>query len=184
MIANYNRTKLINVILFFAKNTNFCGVTKLFKLLYFLDFGHYQDTGRSVTGLEYFAWKMGPVPVTLYEEIECPDPDIAEKVTFEPVKTKFEKPMMLASAKAEFDPSHFSKREIRLLKMLAKQYKNSKSDEMIEATHLENLPWNQVYNIENKRQEKIPYEYALRKAEKDIIKYMISENEEILDNYK
>ena len=184
MIVNYNRTKLINAILYFAKNTNFCGTTKLFKLLYFLDFEHYQETGRSVTGLEYFAWKMGPVPVTLYEEIECPDPDIAEKISFEPIKTKFEKPMMLATAKAKFDPSHFSKRELRILENLAKQHKDSKADEIIEVTHLENLPWNQVYNIEKKKQQKIPYDYVLRKAEKEMMRHMISENEEILDNYK
>jgi len=38
------------------------GKTKLFKLLYLLDFHHFRETGRSVTGLEYRAWKHGPVP--------------------------------------------------------------------------------------------------------------------------
>jgi uncharacterized phage-associated protein len=48
---------------FFAANTKYCGVTKLCKLLYFLDFIHYRQTGRTVTGLEYRAWPKGPVPV-------------------------------------------------------------------------------------------------------------------------
>ncbi|MFC1858011.1 Panacea domain-containing protein [Thermodesulfobacteriota bacterium] len=39
------------------------------KLLYFLDFIHFKHTGKSVTGLDYYAWQMGPVPRDLYEEI-------------------------------------------------------------------------------------------------------------------
>jgi len=35
---------------------------KLFKLLYFLDFVHFKNYGTTVTGMEYSAWKMGPVP--------------------------------------------------------------------------------------------------------------------------
>jgi hypothetical protein len=27
-----------------------------------VDFTHFRETGRSVTGLDYQAWKMGPVP--------------------------------------------------------------------------------------------------------------------------
>lgn len=184
MITNYDREKLINVIIYFSQKTKFCGITKLFKLLYFLDFEHFKDTGRSVTGLYYFAWKMGPVPVTLYEEIECPEPDLAEKISFEPVKTKFSKSMLLASSKAKFDNSHFTKRELILLENLAKQYKDTRSDEMIEATHLENLPWHQVYNIQGKKFQIIPYEYAIRKSEQGLMKHIISENDEITSNYK
>ncbi|HEV7681080.1 MAG TPA: Panacea domain-containing protein [Pyrinomonadaceae bacterium] len=55
-------------------------MTKLFKLLYFLDFEHYKKTGRSVTGLKYFAWPMGPVPVSLKDEISHPEEYLKEKV--------------------------------------------------------------------------------------------------------
>ncbi|EQD73859.1 hypothetical protein B1A_04740, partial [mine drainage metagenome] len=63
MLISHEREKLINAIIFFAIHTRFLGKTKLFKLLYFLDFEHHKETGRSVTGMDYFAWKMGPVPV-------------------------------------------------------------------------------------------------------------------------
>ncbi|RNI24032.1 type II toxin-antitoxin system antitoxin SocA domain-containing protein [Rufibacter latericius] len=36
--------------------------TKLNKLLFYADFGHYKRTGRSLTGLEYRAIQYGPVP--------------------------------------------------------------------------------------------------------------------------
>ena len=32
------------------------------KLLYFLDFMHFKQTDKSVTGQDYFAWMTGPVP--------------------------------------------------------------------------------------------------------------------------
>ena len=83
MLELYNRDKLINSIIYLVNNVSHCGKVKLFKLLYFLDFEHYNQTGRSVTGMEYFAWKMGPVPTELYEEIEAPEPDMAEILRFE-----------------------------------------------------------------------------------------------------
>src|SRR3990172_2038157 len=42
MLLSHEREKLINAIIFFADNTRFLGKTKLCKLLYFLDFGHFK----------------------------------------------------------------------------------------------------------------------------------------------
>ena len=57
-----------------------CGKIKLFKLLYLLDFEHFRQTGKSATGLEYQAWKFGPVPIELMEEWEDLAPDLASLV--------------------------------------------------------------------------------------------------------
>jgi len=70
LLRNHQREKLINVMVYFAQNTQKCGKVKLFKLMYFLDFEHYKQIGRSVTGLNYYAWPMGPVPVDLYAEFD------------------------------------------------------------------------------------------------------------------
>jgi hypothetical protein len=59
MIVTHHREKLINAIIYLADHTRYCGKTKLLKLLYFLDFSHFKQTGKSVTGLDYFAWQMG-----------------------------------------------------------------------------------------------------------------------------
>ncbi len=184
MLTNYDREKLINAILYFAEHTKNCGKTKLFKLLYFLDFEHYKQTGRSVTGLEYYAWKMGPVPVALMDEIQMPEPDLAEKISFKIIPTKFNNDMVLFEPKSEFDPSHFTKRELRLLQDLASRYETSKADDMVEVTHLETLPWHRVFMEEGKRQAKIPYEYAMKPEEAEAIQAISKENEEIEQNYK
>ena len=70
MPNNQAREKLIQAIVYFASRTKYCGKIKLFKLLYLFDFEHFQQTGKSVTGFEYQAWKFGPVPVDLMEEWE------------------------------------------------------------------------------------------------------------------
>ena len=80
MLISHNREKLINAAIYFADNTQHCGKIKLIKLLYLLDFEHYRQTGIPVTGLEYRAMKMGPVPMALFEEWEALEPDFAEAI--------------------------------------------------------------------------------------------------------
>ena len=109
---------------------------------------------------------------------------MADNISFEFVKTRFDNPMRRATPKTAFDPSNFSKRELKILNDLAKKYFESKSDQMIEETHFENLPWHQVYNVNNKKRSKIPYGLALKKSEVSLMKHMISEYEEIHENYK
>ena len=184
MLRNHDRAKLINAIVYFAKNTNFCGKTKLFKLLYLLDFGHFRDIGRSVTGLEYYAWENGPVPKVLYNEMRATKRDLREKISVDSIKTQHENPLMLTSAKINFDPSHFTKRELRLLRDLSQQFKNHKANEISEMTHFENQPWHTVFYKEDGQNKKIPYEYVLRENEKESIKHVIAEDREMLNNYR
>ncbi len=185
MITSHTREKLINAIVYFAANTRKCGKTKLFKLLYFLDFEHFRATGRSVTGLEYYAWPMGPVPRSLNKEVKKPDPDFAEKVSVRKVRTlRGGRPMELIEPKVAFDPSHFSKREMQLLKRLCAEYEHSLASEMVEKSHLETLPWHRVFQVERRSKALIPYDYALRKGEEDMVRFMAAENQEMLDNYK
>lgn len=186
MIIDHNREKLINAIAFFVTNTKHCGVTKLFKLLYFLDFEHYRITGRSVTGLDYYAWPMGPVPRSLKDEIDGGEPqsDFEESISVQEKSTKGGKKFKKIEAKVSFDPSCFSNREIGILRELASEYFESNADEMIEATHLERLPWHQVYEVEKRKQQLIPYELAARKDETELIRCMAQERQEIITNYK
>ncbi|CAN2525464.1 Panacea domain-containing protein [Burkholderia pseudomallei] len=81
MLTNHERQKLVEAVLYFATNVKKLGKVKLFKLLYFLDFEHFRDTGRSVTGMDYVAWKMGPVPEVLYSELSALDTAAGEWFT-------------------------------------------------------------------------------------------------------
>ncbi|MCJ2088802.1 SocA family protein [Methylobacterium sp. E-005] len=172
---------MINAIIFFVGNTRNLAKIKLFKLLYFLDFEHYKQTGRSVTGLDYSAWKMGPVPKDLFDEIECPSDDLAAAIKFGEKYISFDRPPMLViTPLKEFSSEHFTKREMRLLRDLSKEYYNARADEMIEATHLENMPWDQVYNKQNKPLHGIPYSLAIRKDEADRMSKVAEERDELM----
>lgn len=187
MLINREREKLINAIIFFAKNTNACGKTKLFKLLYLLDFEHYSQVGRSVTGLDYFAFDKGPVPMELFEELKEPEllrTDMVAKIKFKLVPIKRGGQMLTIRPQADFDPSHFSKRELQIMEQLANDYKKNSSDEMIERTHLPNEPWHKVYEIEGDKSGLIPYEYAVSSDKKELTEYLANESKEVKNNYK
>lgn len=103
MLITHEREKMIQAIIYFAQNTHYCGKTKLFKLLYFLDFEHYKITGRSVTGLKYSAWKMGSVPTALYEELDLPDPDFASAIKTSQTPTPYSNPIWQFSKVARME---------------------------------------------------------------------------------
>lgn len=180
MLIEHNRQKLINAIIYFVTNTRYCGKTKLFKLLYFVDFEHYAKTGRSVTGLDYFAWPKGPVPTELFNELDNPSKDFRQVFA---INTK-SSGMLEIKPLFEFSADFFSKRELRLLEQLANEFKDSYANHMVEATHLENLPWHEIYEKKGLKQQQIPYELALNKAELEQINKNVNEHIEFIENYR
>ncbi|MFH0727104.1 MAG: Panacea domain-containing protein [Pseudomonadota bacterium] len=158
MIITHHREKLINAIIYFANHTKYCGKTKLLKLLYFLDFSHFKQTGRSVTGLDYFAWKMGPVPKELFEEIsgnmksdmkDAIQELVADPEGFQPIRPQ-----------KKFDGQFFSKKEKRLLEDISFIFKDANADAMVESTHLKSEPWDKTLK-EKGEFKKIDYMLAV-----------------------
>ncbi len=179
MIINHDRDKLINAILYFLKETSLCHKIKLYKLLYHLDFEHYAQTGRSVTGLNYYAWPKGPVPKELEDK-----KDLDGKVEFKQKQNRHGNWHLEITAKTAFDPTCFTKRELAILKDVSYRYALDSAEEMIESTHLPSQPWHLVYNEQGKKQQFIPYEYVLSQnplAEE--IRIAATEHEEVLANY-
>lgn len=160
MLITHEREKLINAIVYFATNTHHCGKIKLFKLLYLLDFEHFSQTGRSVTGLDYRAWQLGPVPIRLMQEWEDLKPDLAAAVSIQPERVNsYVRERVVPQA--EFDDRHFSKRELRLLMELADRYREVFSPKMIDVTHAENGAWDKVWNNGQGFDQPITYDLAL-----------------------
>lgn len=162
MIITHHREKLINATIYFAKNTQYCGKTKLLKLLYFLDFRHFKQTGKSVTGLDYYAWDMGPVPRDLYNELDDMKPDLKAAI-----KLLSKEGYQKYIPKKKFNSEYFSKREARLLENISYIFKDAKADEMIESTHLENEPWDKTLK-EKGRLEKIDYMLSIDKIDNSL----------------
>lgn len=165
MLITHDRERLINAIIYFAKNTKYCGITKLMKLLFLLDFEHFKLTGRSVTGQSYYAYPMGPVPGEIHSELSNDfGDDLANalSVKAEPVGN-FTRYTVIP--KLDFDESFFSKRELRLLESTAAQFRERTAKEMVDVTHAENGVWDRIYAEGEGKFQHIPYELSLVEAE-------------------
>jgi uncharacterized phage-associated protein len=156
MIQAHHREKLINAILYFAEKTRYCDKTKLLKLLYFLDFSHFKQTGKSVTGLNYFAWEMGPVPKELFEELSG-NMKADLKTAIQPLPSEG---FQQIRPKKKFDSRYFSKTELDLFEKISYIFKDAQADAMIETMHLKNAPWDKTLKEKGEFQ-KIDYMLAI-----------------------
>lgn len=154
-----SRAKLINAIIYFEKNTKYCQKTKLFKLLFLLDFHHYKETGKSVTGLVYEAWKMGPVSKELFSEMKHGmKSDLSSKIDL--VIDDLDNTTQIIP-KVDFDSSIFSRRELRIMETISKDYQYWTSKTLVDLTHADNEPWD--ITIKTKGQNSvIDYDLALK----------------------
>jgi uncharacterized phage-associated protein len=163
MFVDRSRDKLINAILFFVERTKHCHTLKLFKLLNFLDFEHFRQTGRGVTGLTYKAWPNGPAPSELWRELQKPAGDLAAAIAVIPVRDDITDATLkrIMKPKRRFDPLCFTKREMQIMEMLALFFEEAKADDMSELSHARDLPWGKVYQGGKGASREIPYELAL-----------------------
>lgn len=140
-----DRNKLLNTILFFAKETKHCNVTKLMKLLNFFDFEHFKNTGYPALCLEYQAWEHGPVPVSVYEEITTdtlPD-DLKKLITTktDDLRTGYKETTIVPKKSQKVNFDYFSYNEKKILEKLAFIYKDATAKQMSEISHEEEKPW-------------------------------------------
>lgn len=187
MLANIYREKLLNAILFFAKKVKHPSRVKMFKLLYFFDFLHFKETGRPVTNQNYYAWKFGPVPKDLWEELKegrLPN-DFKPYLSIEPYVTEDDKQGFNFKAKKNPDLSVFAPREQKILDKLAFIFEDATPTQMSELSHLKNAPWDRT------RQEKgdgalIDYLLALDKdalVTEEEAREIQKERDEVFKNY-
>ncbi len=115
----------------------------MFKLLYYLDFLNFKEVGKSVTDLEYYAWNFGPVPKKFYFELLNDNPPQQLLKTY--IKERDEltgkvKGIRFSCTKSP-NTSVFSKREIKILEWVSEVFKDATGEDMSNATHLKNAPW-------------------------------------------
>lgn len=156
------RRKLLNAVLFFGKNTKHMNLTKLSKLLYFLDFTHFKQTGYPSIGLKYYAFKKGPVPRDFWLEIKdgnVPE-DFRGKLALIPKMDDVDPSYreMEVRAIANPDLSVFTPRETEILKDVAYVYRDAKAWQISEVSHLPKQPWDITIR---KQGENCPINYLL-----------------------
>lgn len=164
MIVNRDREKLINAMIYFVQNTKHCHTLKLFKLLNFLDFEHYRQTGKSVTGQRYVAWPQGPAPNALWHELQKGgEVDLQKSITIFQHKDGLTGNSLFKEMKPRvaFNGKLFSKREIAIMERLAFFFQELKAADMSEFSHDKKLPWRKVYRNGEGDGKPIPLELSL-----------------------
>ena len=173
MLIEHSREKLLNLVGYFAKHTRKCGKTKLFKLLFYTDFRHFQETGRPITGLFYFVWPNGPVPVELFEEFKHPKDDFHSAFAI----TKFtdnDRLNVLPKKSFKFHAEYFSPRELQIMEEVAYTFKNTTAKQMVLATHFPEDPWERAKH-QFGMQRQIPYEFSFSASPSSLPKEIYQE---------
>lgn len=179
IFIEHTRQKLLNAMIFFLKKTKKCGKLKILKLLYFLDFIHFKQTGRSVTDLRYFAWEKGPVARELWYELSKPKDDLKAHIAILPsAPGEFLKMI----PRKKFDQKYFSKRELKIMALIADLFKEANADDMSEISHLKNQPWDKTKK-EKGLSEEIDYMLSLDDTKESLsierVQEILNEREEV-----
>ncbi|MEA1947007.1 MAG: Panacea domain-containing protein [Thermodesulfobacteriota bacterium] len=147
------------------------------KLLYFFDFIHFRQTGKSVTGQDYFAWDKGPVPVEAYKDLTGKEDKVLGLKKIATLVPKGENFLEVkAMARAKFDKKVFSEREFLLLKQVAEIFRDARAKDMVEVTHLKNFPWEKTKNTKGIF-KRIDYELSLDGSEDQLNFEIIKERQ-------
>lgn len=164
MIVTHEREKLLAAMVFFCQKTRHCHTLKLFKLLNFLDFEHYRQAGRTVTGLDYAAFERGPVPRRLWQEMsDGPAKDMRDALSIVAMKDEVTDQVVRRDIKARspFNSSLFTRRELAIMERLAEVFRDVRGDDMSEFSHMKGLPWRKVWDKGAGRGRRIEPELAL-----------------------
>ena len=192
MNISREREKLFNAIIYFCNNTNNCHKLKLMKLLYYVDFWHFKETGKSVTNQIYKAWEKGPVPIKVYFEITPQNnPDDLQEFLFIEEEVYDEvngKKKLVIKPKKKFNEKIFTKRELKILKKVSEAFRDAPSNLMTDSTHLLNSPWSKTIK-EKGKDATIDYVLSLDSEENSLTEEIVNdkiqfdrENKELLDN--
>lgn len=146
--------KLTEMVVYFAGSIK-PWKTKLNKLLFYADFLHYKKSAYGISGAEYYAITMGPVPNNFCSLFEYMAAHQHVDVTYHEFKTGSVGEQFSLHQNRKFNPELFDEEELKSLEQVASILGKSSTGDIIDMSHQENA-W--LDNIGNKA--KISYTYA------------------------
>lgn len=130
-----NFEKFSNMVLFFVKSASF--KTRLNKLLFYADFANYKYYGKSISGSEYAAIQMGPVP----DQYDFKFSLLAnEQIISLELGTIKDNEVEKFNAQSRFNKDLFKSTEIDIMGYVLNHFKFKKTSEIIKLSHNE-LAW-------------------------------------------
>lgn len=161
-MGTLNEAKYRNAILYFATHINngTLGRLKLMKLLYYLDFDHYEQYGQSVTGDEYRHMPKGPWPVSAMVVLERMQREAILSVYQRNIG--YEHPMDEYVPERQYDITVFAPSEVEILASVAGKWLLHTGTNLMAATHGE-PPW-----LETPPGAIIDYRLALLRTSREV----------------
>ncbi len=133
-----NIVKYENAVLYFLHycNNKYLGMTKLYKLLYYLDFISFRDHGKSVTGDIYRRLPYGPVGIQVEAILE----ELGRKNSIDSSKISSEYDKVIFNVKDGVDLMVFTEKERMLLKNISNHFLHYTTAKIVNQSHAE-APW-------------------------------------------
>lgn len=128
--------KFAQMVLFFFDRIQHLYTVKLNKLLFYADFGHYKQTGFSISGIRYCAIPKGPVP----DEYRILNDLLVQQGYLEQVYTEWQDEVVETfqpNPARQVDISIFSHSELETLTRTAQTFRYVKTTDLIERSHQE-----------------------------------------------
>jgi DNA-binding transcriptional regulator YiaG/uncharacterized phage-associated protein len=129
--------------------------TKMNKLLFYADFAMYSRSGYSISGMQYKAIKMGPVPNNFQSLFEY----LANNAEVDIYCTSFDDgnigEQFQPNVSRSFNPKLFNEMELNTLQEIAERFRTTSTNDIIKISHREKA-W--IENVEEKRI--IDYRYS------------------------
>lgn len=146
--------KFSEMVIFFAEKLQ-PYKTKLNKLLFYADFTMFQQTGYSISGVQYRAIPMGPVPNNFNSIFEYLANNELVFIDCTPFPNSGIGEQFIPNPSQSFNKELFTESELLILHSVAERFKNTTTNEIIEISHQEKA-W-----IENNADKKlIDYRYG------------------------
>lgn len=148
--AEFNFQKIVNLIKAFTSNQSIFK-SKLFKLMFYVDFSHFKEHGVSITGLQYAHLPYGPVPNN-YNSLIGVIMNVDSSIYIEErIAGDYPGEIILSSTPAE---NIFSKDEIETIRKIQDKFAQFTCKEIEDYSH-EEVGYKKTQNG-----ELISYEYA------------------------
>lgn len=172
------RKKFENLILYVCQESEAdeaFGRTKLNKLLYFADFGHFRDHGKSISGEEYMAIQNGPVPRAMKPVLD--DMISSGAIREDTINIGARHPQMRPHAVRNPDVSLFSASEKAYVDNVLSKYVRMSGTELAELSHAE-VGYKAAYAKGNR--ERIAYGTAYLPPFSNITQDIVDRTEQLI----
>lgn len=131
-----SKQKLGNAIIYIAERAKFPYKTEILKLLFLMEEQMVARYHVPLLAIPFNVWRMGPVPVDVYEELSDAPQILDEYVTLKSTgKGNIVKP------KTAFDDGEFSDAELEVMEGVMTRYGSMNSEQLIAITHREGSLW-------------------------------------------